>query len=238
LGEEGGKEVGEALAVNNSLKVLDLRDCHLGPKAAEVIGSALKANSTLKTLHLTNNKLGDKGAESIAEALAVNKSLLTIDLGSNDITRIGEAKISIVIRLNDTLDMLDMSKCFDKFKGDNKMKGQDFAEGLKENKRLSLLEMGKNRIDAEGAKALSHAIVSHPLIESLNLGFNWLQPEGGIALSKVLAVNLKLIWVSLCISLKNLLGNGKLGTEGVAAVLEAIKTHPAIEHLDLCKILD
>ena len=220
------------------MKLLDLRDCQLGPKAVEIISETLKVNNALETLHLTNNKFGDEGAKSIAKALAINKSLLTIDLGGNDITKLGEAQISTAIQLNNTLYMLDMSKCFGKFTGNNKIKGQDFAKGLKENKTLSLLEIGKNRIDAEGAKLLSQAIALHPLLESVNLGFNWVRPEGGIALSKALAVNLKLIWVSFCISSNNFLANGKLGTEGVVAVLEAVKGHSTLEHLDLCNTLD
>ena len=59
FGDEGAKQIAEALAINNTLTTLHLGNSYLctrnqiGDEGAKAIAEALKINSTLTDLHLT-----------------------------------------------------------------------------------------------------------------------------------------------------------------------------------------
>jgi hypothetical protein len=73
IGVEGGKAIGEALKVNNSLHTLDIRGNNLGTEDGKAISEALKVNHSLHTLDISSKDLDTEEGKAISEALRVNK---------------------------------------------------------------------------------------------------------------------------------------------------------------------
>ena len=66
------------LAVNSTVKFLDLSMNALRDRGGCAIGSALRYNTGLTELDLTQNSIGEKGGMVIADALKENKTLDTV----------------------------------------------------------------------------------------------------------------------------------------------------------------
>ena len=75
IGDAGAAAIANAIAVNASLKSLELFGNQIGDAGAAAIANAIAVNASLKILALEGNKIGDAGAAAIANAIAVNASL-------------------------------------------------------------------------------------------------------------------------------------------------------------------
>ena len=72
---EGATAVAKMLAMNRTLTVLHLEDCHISGQGASDLASALCKNSTQKYLDLYHNPIGVEGASSMSVMLQHNTSM-------------------------------------------------------------------------------------------------------------------------------------------------------------------
>jgi Ran GTPase-activating protein (RanGAP) involved in mRNA processing and transport len=59
----------KSIAVNRSLKVLELQSNSIGQIGVKVLCEALKGNDSIHALNFNDNDLGDEGAQSISKLL-------------------------------------------------------------------------------------------------------------------------------------------------------------------------
>lgn len=128
--------LGEALAVNKSLKTLVLSNNNISDVGAEALATALKVNSTLTCLSLHECEISGIGANKLAVALMHNTSLTSLNLGRNPITSTGVTALAEALKVNTTLTSLSISfTC---------LKAQDVAiltDALDENSTLRKFDL-------------------------------------------------------------------------------------------------
>lgn len=104
LGDEGTRDLAEALKVNHTVEELHLYQCGIGDDGAKALAEALKFNNHLRELNLgvatriaegnhqtlpnieDFNHIGDVGAEAFLEVRKVNKTLRKLNLKNNKIS--------------------------------------------------------------------------------------------------------------------------------------------------------
>ena len=100
--------LGDALAVNTSLKTLILSHNELGAEGCRVLAPSL-AGCSLRSLSLTDVGMDDAGAIAIAHGLRENRSLSTLDVRLNNIGTRGDEAFDDL--LDKRLDELDEKQC-------------------------------------------------------------------------------------------------------------------------------
>ncbi|XP_008939685.1 PREDICTED: leucine-rich repeat-containing protein 74, partial [Merops nubicus] len=106
--ENGGQLLGQMLALNTTLEILDLSWNYLR-KGAVALGTGLRGNGALKILNLSWNGIGNEGAEALGEALKVNNALVQLDISNNQINNEGATKFSRALQVNEKLKILKMA---------------------------------------------------------------------------------------------------------------------------------
>jgi hypothetical protein len=104
----GTEKLYQALTLNKTILLLDLRNNNIGPKGSKFIASMIKDCKSLEHIYLGNNNIGNEGVKLIAEALKAENKIEKIILDMNEISDIGLAYICEAIRVNDTLVSLNM----------------------------------------------------------------------------------------------------------------------------------
>jgi Ran GTPase-activating protein (RanGAP) involved in mRNA processing and transport len=128
----------------------------LGPEGAFHLGNVLKHNYTLRDLRLEGNEIGDAGALLIAEGLTEN------EISAN----------------NTTLERLDLG-----WNGIERDGATGLAEALRENNKLTHVNLTGNRIGSEGAQALAEALPYNLTLHELILTNNHIENSGAFALA-------------------------------------------------------
>lgn len=108
--EDGGTVIGQALRVNDTLRLLDLSWNHLRGHGAIGLCKGLQVNRGLETLLLGWNGFGFEGSTAMAYALADNTTLCTLDLTSNRIHPPALFELIKGIEKNKTLSVLRLSQ--------------------------------------------------------------------------------------------------------------------------------
>ncbi|GMI44136.1 hypothetical protein TrCOL_g3436 [Triparma columacea] len=104
-------EIGDALAVNDSLESLNLNYNAFGPDGGMAVGQALIENTRLQHLKLQDNGITPQAAFCIAVACRQNSSLRSIDLSGNPLGQMGgKAIMALPIELTSGLDV-KFDKC-------------------------------------------------------------------------------------------------------------------------------
>ncbi|KFV39319.1 Uncharacterized protein C14orf166B [Tyto alba] len=143
--EKGGQLLGQMLANNTTLEILDLSWNHLRRKGIVALGTvakipllSLEGNGTLKILNLSWNGIGNEGALALGEALKVNNVLVHLDISNNQIENEGAKKL---------------------------------CRGLEVNGNLKILKMASNPLTVEGATALVVSVRKNPrsMMEEINI---------------------------------------------------------------------
>src|ERR1700754_4930902 len=80
---------------------------------------------------------------------------------------------------------------------DSEEKIEAFAEFLKGNPTLKILDLSHNYIGAKGAKALAEFLKDNCTLETLNLLYNFIEGEGAADIAKALEVNSTLTTLNL-----------------------------------------
>jgi hypothetical protein len=179
IGDDGAKQIADALKDNRSLKHLCLLDNKIGDDGAKAIADALKDNHSLKTLDLNGNEIDDDGAKSIADALKVNHSLETLDLNGNKIGVEGAKQIADALKDNHSLKTLLL---YGNKIGDDGAKA--IANALKVNHSLERLHLINNKIGDDGAKAIADALRANGSLKGLYLDWNNFSADGKEYLSR------------------------------------------------------
>lgn len=71
------------MAVNKTITALDLSNNYINEEGGKYLGEMLAVTSSLQHLNLERNSLGDEGSEGFAAGLAQNKTLLKLSLINN-----------------------------------------------------------------------------------------------------------------------------------------------------------
>ena len=108
MGVGGGKALGRALMLNNTLENLSLRLNRLTDEGGAPIIVGLKNNSSLKRLNLSNNELGCESTEALADTLKANGTLEELHLTGNLIGEEGGKVLLDAARGNQSLTLLDV----------------------------------------------------------------------------------------------------------------------------------
>jgi hypothetical protein len=104
----GAEKLYQALILNKTILLLDLRNNNIGPEGSMFIASMIKDCKSLEHIYLGNNNIGNEGVKLIAEALKTKNKIEKIILDMNEISDIGLAYICETIRVNDTLVSLSL----------------------------------------------------------------------------------------------------------------------------------
>eukprot|EP00667_Euglena_gracilis_P028003 EG_transcript_35251 len=92
---EGCLYLMDALRQNTTLRVLQLRNCHLGPEGARSFAVTVTQNTTLRSIRLEDNVIGPEGAKALAEALRTNSTLWEVNLKINFIGDYGATALAV-----------------------------------------------------------------------------------------------------------------------------------------------
>lgn len=108
LGPECAEPLCNALAENNSITYLDLRNNKLESAGAIFASLLLKKNRCIKTMVLAGNNLADEGFASVADGLKTNSSLTKLGLCKNNAGEVGINAILEATKGHSSLKSLDL----------------------------------------------------------------------------------------------------------------------------------
>ena len=203
-------EFTNALATNDTLQNLWLRNNNIGSIGANNLAKSLKSNRTLKSILLTGNKIGHEGVTSLAEALLENDTLESISLNENPIGMRGVESMST---------LLSSGECSLKILYLNKINLGDsgisvLANALKENDTLECLEIADNNISHVGAQSLELALEDNNTLQKVSLAQNNIGNEGARCIGSALISNKSLNVLDL--------SHNNIGNEGAEAMAESL----------------
>ena len=220
----GGNELGpsaisilQALQHNSKLTILSLGNNKMTEQVAEDLESVIKNNPYLESLKLENNRLGPS-AIVILQALQHNSKLTILDLGNNKMTEQVAEDLANVISNNSQLEQLGLQS--------NEL-GPSAAiilQALQHNSKLTLLDLGNNKMTEQVAVDLANVINNNPQLEQLDLQNNELGPSAAIIL-QALRYNSKLTYLNL--------GSNNMTGIVAADLAEVIKNNTDLECLIL-----
>ena len=119
------KSLGQMLASNNTLSVMDIRycniiadditdwknvsldklillDCKLGVSGADKVGKILSHNQSITFIDLSSNSIGDEGVKKLVEHLKSNTTIKHLGLSNNNFTNNGANHLKKLFSLNHT----------------------------------------------------------------------------------------------------------------------------------------
>lgn len=202
----GTKLLGQALAVNSSLKTLHLAQCNV-PEGAAWIADGLKTNSTLEILNMGHNPLiGNCGntLDGIGQALAVNSSLKSLDLTYCFIGAEAASWASLAkgLKTNTTLEMLDLKMNnfnFPLYDGHvwvaplyDEHVWVELEEILRFNSSLKTLDLTSCHLGLTAAACLGRGLWANTTLEVIRLGQNLVGDSGASAFAGELSGNMSL----------------------------------------------
>ncbi|KAI8854220.1 hypothetical protein BC829DRAFT_413153 [Chytridium lagenaria] len=124
---------------------------------------------TTNTVTIRHRGIGPKGAEAIAVVLEVTNTVITtLDLSSNWIEG-GGAALGRCLQINRTLVTLDLTDNRGVGNALGDKEAMHFAEGLRQNSTLQVLDLSHNNIGDMGAIALGAGILANDSLKELNL---------------------------------------------------------------------
>jgi Ran GTPase-activating protein (RanGAP) involved in mRNA processing and transport len=190
----------------------------------------LTTNHYLQTLDLLNTGLLDEGCEILFNALKTNQTLKNLYIDTNGLTVKSGRMIGLHFEHHDNhLETLYMS-C--NALGDAGT--SEIAAGLKHDKHLKRLGLASNCIGSDGVRALVDALIDHPSLEQLNLGYmkatillggldNVLGDEGAAEISRLIRLNHHLRSIDLTF-------NG-ISQRGLVQIKDALKENRTLTTL-------
>jgi len=203
-------EFTNALATNDTLRNLWLRNNNIDSIGANNLADSLKSNSTLKSILLTGNRIGHDGIASLAKALLENDTLESLSLNENPIGISGVKSMAT---------LLSSGECSLKILYLNKINLGDegiriLANALTENDTLECLEIANNNISHVGAQCLELALEDNNTLQKIILAHNNMGNEGAGCISSSLISNRSLNVVDL--------SHNNIDNEGAEAMAESL----------------
>lgn len=256
--EQGGwaaktaQALGSMLMTNRRLELLDLSAVYPGEAAMETIAQALTVNCKLNHLRLNGNGLSEKSIRVLSRALCGNVGLGTLSLDGNPLGVDGVQGLLAGLQKNRTLTTLSLSRCLpgyaaaleliSLFEHNDTLRHLDLGHGamtgpvaaclarsLQAGRHLVSLALPGNPIGSEGALAIGELLASDTMLASLNLSGCSIDDDGLIGLAQGLRKNTALRHLNLAM-------NRNLTAIGISALAGALKAHPCIASLSLCKL--
>ena len=166
------------LTMNQTLRILDLRFCHLNDMIAGHIATGLAKNSSVKQLKLISNKITSVGAAHIFKSLEHNTSLEELELQFNkffpyyqslrsDGSKALGCAVEGTLIANQILKILDLQFC-----DLNDVIAGHMATGLAKNSSVKQLKLNSNSITSVGAVYIFKSLEHNTRLEELDLPFN------------------------------------------------------------------
>ena len=156
------------LTVNQTLRILNLRDCGLDDVITGHIATGLTKNSSLKQLNLKSNRmLTGTGAARIFKSLEHNTSLDKLLLSCNSQLAVSDSelfgcRLQQMLTANKSLSVLDLSGC-----GVTDAVAQHIASGLAENKTLQVLSVDSGHLTHEGVNCILQSLKKNEVMKIL-----------------------------------------------------------------------
>ena len=157
----------DALATDTKVKALWLKRNPILASGAKWIGSLLTTNNCLQTLDLLNTGLLDEGCQILFEALKVNQTLKHLYLDTNGLT----VKSGQTIRAHFESNKNKLESLYLSCNSLGDAGTCEIAAGLKYDRYLQRLGLASNCIGFDGTRELVDALIDHPSLLHLNLGF-------------------------------------------------------------------
>ena len=160
------------LTVNQTLRILKLRDCFLNDVIAGHIATGLTKNSSVKQLNLKSASITSVGATHIFKSLKHNTSLEELNLSfffakSDDSGTLGCA-VEGMLTINQTLRILDLQDC----RHLNDVIADHIAAGLAKNSSVKQLNLKLGRITNIGTVYIFKSLEHNTSLEELELSLS------------------------------------------------------------------
>uniref|UniRef100_A0A8C4X0N5 Leucine rich repeat containing 45 n=1 Tax=Eptatretus burgeri TaxID=7764 RepID=A0A8C4X0N5_EPTBU len=155
LGEEGVKNLLNALCSSTSFTMLDLKGNSLRSEAATAIGKFLRHSTSVKCVLLEWNALGVSldGVSLLAEGIGSSSSLVRLDLSNNQIGPQGGIELGEALSRSSCLCELDL-----RWNNLGMLGGRAVLEGVGKCRTLCSLKVSGNDIPGDILRAIEQAI--------------------------------------------------------------------------------
>jgi len=218
IGDEGAEYLAQAMAMNRTMRVLEVQANGVGPRGAAVLCNALHNNMTVHAINFNDNALNDEGAEAVAALLMNNSSITTVGISGNSIEKRGTSAIAKALACNTSLTGIDL--------GNNRLGNAGvilLANVLRDqNQSLMSLDVHMNNVNLQGYFALTQALLVNTSLKHLDCGSNYARNQGAHAWAKVLRKSTTL--TRLCLT------DNEIGREGGESLLQAMKFNAALRN--------
>ena len=218
--------IGRLLRLNNTVRELILSHNNISSGNMKNIAEGLLVNTTMRRLVLSYNKISDRGVGRLMASLDSEESscqLNDLDLTYNKIGGVGAEHVATLLNMNNKhIAKLNLS-----LNSIGPQGASYFQLPLQYNHTLLELNLSRNNIQDDGAKAIAQGLLdsSDTKLHTLDLSWNSLTNEGAFALAHVLREK------SLLRSLK--LASNAIGDDGVNAIADALHSDLALIELDI-----
>ena len=237
------EELANVIKNNSNLEHLNLKSNDLGPTATNLILQALKESCKLKTLNLNDNNMTGEVSEELANVIKNNWSLAKLYLSDNDIkssatvifkilkenTMLRELHfnnnfmtgevvegLASVIKNNSNLKQLSIAD------NDLKSSASVILQALKENSKLTGLNLNNNNMTGQVAEDLANVIKNNTDLETLALSYNDLR-SSAIIILQALKENSKIKFLHL--------DNNNMGGQVAKDLANVIRNNPGLVEL-------
>ncbi|KAJ8298273.1 hypothetical protein KUTeg_024804 [Tegillarca granosa] len=180
-GREGLEALAATVQYNNTIRVLRLESNGIQHTEMRLIIDIIENLKSLKELYLGHNCLGYDGGTELGKTLATNDTLKVLDLRWNHLRRESAVEISKALAQNKTLRTLDLS-----WNGWGKEGCIALSNSLPKNSTLADLNLTSNRIDMLSLRFLLHGIVRNTSLTRIQIGRNPMTTDGAKAVIKAL----------------------------------------------------
>ena len=189
--EAGGLEIAKALGNNNTLKELNIYECHMTVKLINAFANALTNISTLHTLAIFCIAIFCKTKNQIiANTFLDNSTLKKLEISFKNL---GDIKVfANALCINSTLDTLNICH--------NKLRVEEIkalVDGLCNNRTLRKLDLSSNYIRDDGSQAIANILCKNTTLEKLKLSDNDIGDCGVKIIADALCVNTTLKMIDL-----------------------------------------
>jgi hypothetical protein len=163
LDDEAANAIGESLAMNTTLKKLDmsLNTDITSDGWIEFFDMLLQSKCSLEELNVSRNSIDDDGAEALVDLLITMRDFHTLHLRASDCTANGLRTFTRLLQPSSKVTTLDL--------GRNRFNDEvinDFANVVANNSTLTTLHIGGDEITDRSWAALSHALCDESSIEN------------------------------------------------------------------------
>ena len=169
----------KALSANSSMRILDMRYCHLTTSHCVCLGQLLRHPIHCKIEELTfiGCDLTSDGVGEVVSGLSDNHTLRKLLLNSNQIGSEGVVAIATMLKTNSSLEWLYLDSCSIGSSG-----GVELGRALERNKTLRRLVLSGNALGDDGVRGLSEGLETNSSLEELWLGGDKSLGEKGVSL--------------------------------------------------------